>query len=132
MVVLRKPNKPSYKIPKAYQPIALISTMAKVLTATVTENLSQIAEQHQLLPKNHFGRRPRQSTIDAVHYLINRISMAWSKNKVVLALFLDTEGAFPNAILMRLIHNLRKRRVPTAIINFIKILLTNRRTRLPF
>ena len=58
--------------------------------------------------------------------------MAWRENKVVSALFLNIEGAFPNAILMRLIHNLRKRRVPTAIINFIKLLLTDRRTRLKF
>ena len=73
--------------------------MAKVLTAVVAENLSQIVEQHQLLPRNHFGRRPGRSTINAVHYLTNRISTAWRENKVVLALFLDIEGAFPNAIL---------------------------------
>ncbi|KAF8154055.1 hypothetical protein B0H34DRAFT_626235, partial [Crassisporium funariophilum] len=34
-VVLRKPGKPSYEVPKAYQPMALLSTMAKVLTAVV-------------------------------------------------------------------------------------------------
>lgn len=34
-IVLRKPGKPSYEIPKAYQPIALINTMWKVLTARV-------------------------------------------------------------------------------------------------
>ena len=53
-VVLRKPGKPSYEVLKAYRPIALISMMAKVLTLIVTENLSQLVEQHRLLPKTHF------------------------------------------------------------------------------
>jgi hypothetical protein len=43
-VVLRKPDKPDYEAPKAYRPIALISTMAKVLTAIVVENISQLVE----------------------------------------------------------------------------------------
>ena len=33
MVVLPKPGKPQYNIPKAYRPIALLNTMPKVLTA---------------------------------------------------------------------------------------------------
>ena len=31
-----------------------------------------------------------------------------------------------------LIHNLKKRRIPTSIVNFVKLLLTNRRTKLQF
>lgn len=131
-VVLRKPNKPNYEVTKAYRPIALISTLAKVLTSIVAENLSRITEQHQLLPKTHFGGRPGRSTADAVHYLIHKISKAWRVNKVVSVLFLDVEGAFPNAVTARLIHNLKKRRVPTMIIKFVSQLLTNRRTRLKF
>jgi hypothetical protein len=47
-------------------------------------------------------------------------------------LFLDVEGAFPNAVTDRLIHNLRKRRIPETYIRFIQQLLTGRRTRLKF
>jgi Reverse transcriptase (RNA-dependent DNA polymerase) len=118
-IVLRKPGKPSYETPKAYRPIALICTMAKVLTSIVAENLSRIVEQHRLLPKNHFGGRPGRSTADAVHYLVDKIHKAWRSNKVVSVLFLDVEGAFPNAVTSRLIHNLKKRRIPTSIVNFV-------------
>ena len=107
-VVLRKPGKPSYEIPKAYRPIALISTTAKILTSIVAEQLSQTVEQHHLLPKTHFGGRPGRSTADAVHYLIHKICTAWRTNKVVSVLFLDVEGAFPNAVTAKLIHNLKK------------------------
>lgn len=132
MVVLRKPGKPSYEVPKAYRPIALISTMAKVLTLIVAENLSQLVERHRLLPRTHFGGRPGKSTVNIVHYLVHKIRSAWRSNKVISVLFLDVEGAFPNAVMARLIHNLKKRRIPGRIIKFIELLLTNRKTKLKF
>jgi hypothetical protein len=58
MVVLCKPGKPRYDMPKAYRPIALLNTMWKVLTAIVAEQLMHITEKYQLLPANHFGGRP--------------------------------------------------------------------------
>ena len=54
-VVLRKPGKPDYEIPKAYRPIALLCTLAKVLTAIVAEDMSRLVEKHQLVPMTHFG-----------------------------------------------------------------------------
>ena len=128
MVVLRKPGKPNYEIPKAYQPIVLLLIMAKLLTAIIAANLSNIAERHLLLPKNHFRGRPGCSTVDTIHYLTNKVHQAWQNNKVTSILFLDVKGTFPNAVTTRLIHNLKKRRIPTAIINFVKLLLYNRKT----
>ena len=131
-VVLRKPGKPSYEVPKAYRPIALLSCMAKVLTSVVTEIISDLVEIHHLLPKTHFGGRPGRTTTDAVHYLIHKIKTAWRNEEVVSVLFLDVEGAFPNAVTDRLIHNLKKRRIPAILVGFVARLLTNRRTRLRF
>ena len=45
-VVLRKLGKPDYEIPKAYCPIALLCTIAKVLTAIMAEDLSHLVEKH--------------------------------------------------------------------------------------
>src|SRR5438309_1460015 len=71
-------------------------------------------------------------TTDAIHYLTACIKCAWQKNEVVLVLFLDVEGAFPNMVTDRLIHNLKKRRIPSIYITFIKQLLTDHRTWLKF
>ena len=106
-LVIRKPGKPSYKVPKAYRPIVLLSTMVKVLTAIVAKNLSKVVEQHHLLPRTHFEGRPGHSTADAVHYMVNKICTAWRENKVASVLFLDMEGVFPNVVTTRLLHNLR-------------------------
>ncbi len=51
---------------------------------------------------------------------------------MVSVLFLDVEGAFPNAVTDRLIHNLKKRRIPSIHIIFVKQLLTDCHTWLKF
>ena len=122
----------SYIVPKAYRPIALLSTMAKVLTSIIAENISSLEESHQLLPKTHFGGRPGWTTTDAIHYLVHKVKSAWRSEKVVSVLFLDVEGAFPNAVMTRLLHNLKKRRIPTSMVRFVKSLLTNRKTIMKF
>ena len=131
-VVLRKPGKPAYDVPKAYRPIALLSCMAKMLTSIVAETISNLVETYHLLPKTHFGGRPGRTTTDAIHYLIHKIKSAWRDDQVASVLFLDVEGAFPNAVTDRLIHNLKKRRIPALLVGFVSRLLANRRTRLRF
>jgi ribonuclease HI len=131
-VVLRKPGKPRYDVPKAYRPIALLNTMWKVLTATVAEHLTYYTEKYQLLPDHHFGGRPGRTTTDALHLLTYRTKDAWRKGKVVSVLFLDIEGAFPNAVPEKLIRNMKRRRVPSKIVEFTTHMLRNRETRLRF
>jgi hypothetical protein len=111
-VVLRKPGKPRYDIPKAYRPIALLNTMWKALTVIVASHITFITEKHQLLPANHFGGRPGQTTADALHILTHKIKEAWQSGKVAAVLFLDIEGAFLNVVPSRLLRNLRKRGIP--------------------
>ena len=70
--------------------------------------------------------------MDAMHLLVLRIKAAWRSGKVAAVLFLDIKGAFPNAVPERLVHNLRKRRVPTKYTNFISNMLCDRVTMLRF
>ena len=95
-VVIRKPGKPRYNISKAFQSIALLNMMDKVLTAIVVEEISNMVACKGLLPNSHFCSQPGQMTMDMVHLLIHKIKGAWCKGKVVSILFLDVEGAFPN------------------------------------
>lgn len=131
-VVLRKPGKPNYEEPKAYRPIALLCTLAKVLTAIVAEDITYLVEKEQLLPTNHYGGRPGRMTTDAVHALVDKVKSAWRRGKVVSILYLDVEGAFPNAVTDRLIHNLRRRKIPLVYTRFVEQLLKGRRTRIKF
>ena len=131
-VVLCKPGKPRYDTLKAYRPIALLNTMSKVLTALVADLMTFYTEMHQLLPAHHFGGRPRRTTTDAVHLLIHKIKDAWWKWQVTAVLFLDIEGAFPNAVTSKLVHSMRKRRLPEALVKFAELMLERRNTVLRF
>ncbi len=122
-VMLRKPGKPCYDIPKAYRPIALLNTMWKVLSAIITNHISFLTEEHQLLPTNHFRGRPGRTTADALYLLTYKIKETWWAGKIVAVLFLDIEGAFPNAVPVRLLHNLQKQGVPSKYVNFISSML---------
>ena len=131
-VVLRKPGKPKYNVPKAYRPIALINTQVKVLTAILAEQLMYYAERFSLLPENHFGGRKGRNATDAVHLLVNKIKNAWCRGKAISVLFLDIEGAFPNADNIQLIRNLNKRKIPTDLVAFVTNMLKDRSTVLRF
>ncbi len=131
-IVLRKPGKPRYDTPKAYRPIALLNTMAKVLMSIIAEQLTFHSEKLNLLPTHHYGGRPARTTTDAMHALTYQIKDVWQKRRVTSVLFLDIKGAFPNAVNERLIHNMKKRRVPTALVKFTKNLLQDHFTTLKF
>ena len=107
-IVLTKPGKAAYDVPKAYHPIALLNTIGKLLTAIVAEDITYMAEQYHLLPASHFGGRPGRTTTDSLHLVVNKIKGAWRRKKVAVMLFLDIEGAFPNAVTDCLLHNMRK------------------------
>jgi hypothetical protein len=131
-VVLRKPGKPCYDVPKAYRLIVLLNTLGKVLTAIIAEQLTYYTEKHALLPPMHFEGRPGRMTTDTLHMLTYTIKDAWCKKQVVSVLFLDIEGVFPNTVNERLIHNLKMWRVPTKIVEFIHNMLRECFTALKF
>lgn len=67
----------------------------------------------------HFGGRLGRATTDPLHVLMYMIKDTWRKKQVVLVLFLNIEGAFPNVVNERLLHNLKMRWVPIKLVEFI-------------
>ena len=130
--VIHKPARQAYDIPKVYRPIALLNTIAKIFTVLVAEDITTLAEQHRLLPSCHFDGRPEHHTTDSMHLLTHRIKQAWRNGRVASVLFLDIEGAFPNAVKDQLLRNMRKRRVPEALVNIVGVALSVRSTKLRF
>jgi hypothetical protein len=131
-LVLRKPNKPNYTKPNAYRPIALESTIGKVLESIMADHISYLCETFNLLPKHHFGGRPGRTTEDALLILSESIYQAWKDGKVFSAILMDVAGAFNNVHHERLIHNMRKRKISAEITRWILSFLSNRTTRMRF
>ena len=114
-VVLRKPGKPDYAKVKAYRPIALENTIGKVMESVIAEIMGYLTEEHELLPTQHYGGRPGRSADDAMMMLSEDIYQAWKEKKIFTAIFMDVAGAFNNVHHKRLIHDMRKRRIPEGI-----------------
>ena len=118
-LVLRKPNKEDYTTPKAYRPIALLNSMGKILELIIARRLSQLAETHNMLPQTQMGARKGRSTDTALRLLTEQIHTIWDlpgPKRVATILSIDISGAYDNVLRPRLIHNLRKRRVPLIIV----------------
>ena len=77
IVVLKKPGKPDYSAPGAYQLISLLNTLGKILEAVIARRLSFWAETYKLLPDTQFRGRPGCNTEQALLVLANAIDRAW-------------------------------------------------------
>ena len=129
-VVLRKPDKDNYTSPKSYRPIALMNTVGKIMDAVMAQRLNYLAETHQVLPPTHMGGRKMRSTEHALHAVTSKIYEAWDQNtsQVASLLLLDVSGAFDNVSHIRLLHDLRKRRVDEKMVIWIASFLSKRHT----
>ena len=131
-MVLRKPDKDDYTIPKAYRPIALLNTIGKIMDAVLARRLSYLVEAHHVLPDTHIGGRKLRSTEHALHLITEKIYKAWNTGhgRVASLLLLDVSGAFDNVSHERLLHDLRTRRVDEKLVKWIASFLSERRTRI--
>ena len=131
-IALRKPGKKYNTSSKAYRPIALLNTMGKVLEAVIARKITHIAEQHRLLPDTQMGARRGRSTESALELLTEQVHTVWGQgnNKVATLLSMDVAGAFDTVSHRRLIHNLRKRKIPKWITDWTASFLKERRTTL--
>jgi hypothetical protein len=131
-VVLRKPGKDDYTVPKAYRLIALLNTISKITDAILARRLSYLVETYYILLNTHIGSRKLRSTEHALYLIIKRIYKAWNtgRSKVASLLLLDVSGAFDNVLYERLLHNLRTRRVDERMVLWIASFLSERQTRI--
>lgn len=122
-VVLKKPNKGDYSAPKAYRPIALMDAIGKLLESILAKRLTHLAEKHSLLPNNQMGARKGRSTETTLELLTEQVHTVWGQGP-------DKAGAFPTMSHARAVHNLRKRKVPKWITDWIRSFLKDRTTTL--
>lgn len=127
-IALRKPQRESYSVASSYRPIALLNTISKIMEFILAKRISYLAETHDLLPRTHFGARKSVSTEHALHFMVERIYAAWNKGLISTAMLLDVTGAFDNIARLRLLHNLRVKRLDERLVRWIDAYLSGRMT----
>lgn len=129
-IVLRKPKKDDYSNPKSYRPIALLNTIGKALEFIIAQRIAYLAETYSLLPDTHMGGRKLRSSEHGIHYIIERVYMAWNKAIRAALLLVDITGAYDRVAHPRLIHDLKRKGIDTRIVNWTASFLKNRTTTL--
>ena len=64
-VIIPKPNKPKYNVPKAFQPISLLNTLGKLLTKMIATRMQFNCLKHNILHPGQCGSVKKHATIDA-------------------------------------------------------------------
>ena len=126
VVIIPKPNKPNYAIPKAYCPIALLECLSKLLERVISKRLNHYAIQYDLISNTQFGGRPNSSVDDATISLVHDIQSAWNQNLKMSVLFFDISGYFNNIHHQQLLYKLRRKRIPEQIVRWLGSFLTGR------
>lgn len=109
-----------------YRPIAVLSTLSKILERLMNKRLIHYLEHYNILSTQQFGFRKNKSTNDAIHKLIDNIVKNLDNNKKVLTIFLDLTKAFDTVPIPTLLLKLECIGVRGLPLNLFKSYLTNR------
>ncbi len=133
-VVIPKPGKsgPILHTPSAYRPIALLSSVGKVVETAMCRRIAQAAEEQLLLPEGQMGNRPGRSTELAIRVVTNAVHTAWRHGATASLLQLYISGAFDTVNHTRLLDTMRAKGFPLWAVRWTRSFLTERTTRLRF
>jgi ribonuclease HI len=136
-IILPKPNKGDYTVPKAYRIIALINCLSKALEKIFATRLGYLANITDLLHYTQLGGRKQRSAIDAALLLLNEIqgqkeARKFNSTTITSVLFLDIKGAFDCVSKPTLLLGLERLGLPGNLIGWVASFLSNRKIQLAF
>lgn len=128
-IILRKPDKDDYTKPNAWRPIALLSSLGKMLEAIVAHRLRDLNAEFHILPAKQFGVAGR-CTSKALRNMLDPVYRAWCRDLEATLLSLDIKGAYDRVAREKLLDTLMEKKIPDWIIKFVWSFLSNRSTTL--
>lgn len=127
MVFISKPGKPSYTTPKAFRPISLLLNVLKAVEIMVDRYIKDTFLERRPLHRFQHAFRSGHSVEVAVHHFVRKVNIAKKDKKVMLACFIDIEGAFNRTPTNVVINAVRRFEVSETIIRWIERMLTARK-----
>ena len=95
-VVIPKPGKPLYDVPKAFRPIVLLNTMGKLSKKMIANRLQFEAVKEDILHLCQFGGVCQNSTEDTGIYLTHLVHAGWAKGLKTSVVTFDLTQYFPS------------------------------------
>ena len=128
-VIISKPNKPSYNLPKLFQPIVLLNTTGKLFTKMLGERLQFLLISNNFVYPCQLGRLKHRSTTNADIALTYLIRMGWIKNLNTSMLVFDIMQFFPLLNHQLLPFIIAKAEFNHKVSNFFQNYLIKRKTK---
>ena len=128
MIVIPKPNKKSYDLPKAFRPIVLLNTVGKLIKKVIGERLQFNTASNEFIHPSQLGGLKFKSTIDVDATLTYIIRTGWVKNLSTSTFTFNIAQFFPllNHHLLSLI--MRKVGFDNHVVSFFSNYLVDRKT----
>jgi hypothetical protein len=126
VVMLNKPKKPDYSIPKAYRPIALMECAGKLLEKIVAKRINADIQEFDLLPMMQYGSRPQHNTMDAVATLVHKIQGTLHTGPVGALILFDISSFFDSINPDRAVAILENKGFPWAMCEWTRSFLMGR------
>jgi hypothetical protein len=121
-----------YLVPEAWQPIAILNMLGKVLESVIAQQILFLSEEHSLLLPAH--RSPPWQSIDtALGILVQQIHATWQDmDRVTTLLLIYITWAFDRVVQALLRHNIGERKVSKLIVKWVSSLISNKTMTLCF
>ena len=132
VVILPKPSKPDYRLPKAYRPISLLECCGKLLEKVIAKRVLSDAHSFDILPPHQFGSRDYHCATDATLCLVHNAQAAIATGHTASTLLFDISGFFDNINIDRAIAIFTNLGFPSSLCRWIKLFLSNHQIRLSF
>jgi hypothetical protein len=130
IITLKKIDKRDYTISKIYRSIALLNIIEKILKFIMSKKISWITKTHRLLLDTFMKCRKNRSIETTLKFLTEQIHIVWKQktNRMIILLSLNVTNVFDTMSHVRLIHNMKKRKISRWIIDWINNFLFDRFT----
>ena len=132
IVVLPKPSKLDYSLPKAYQPISLLECCRKILEKIIAKCILSDAHSFDILPPSQFGSWDYHSAVDTALCLTHYAQAAVKCKLVASVVFFDIQGFFDNINIEHITHILHNLSFPPSLCDWIYSFLLDHFIQLSF
>ena len=109
-----------------YRPVALLSTISKILERVIFNRIIEFATQHNIISDSQHGFRKNRSTETAIMSFLNNLYENLDQNKKCIGLFMDLSKAFDLVNHRILIEKLTKYGLRGKVNDWVMSYLTNR------
>ena len=126
VIMINKPQKLDYTVPKAYRPITLLKCAGKLLKKIIAKRINTNIKQFDLLPMTQFGSQPKHNAINAVAGCIHKIQGTIATSHAGALLLFNISGFFDNVNPSRATEILWNKGFPPSVCAWTLSFLTER------